>query len=202
MDGPKPGCHNRLPREMSIPWVLLYQWGRKDPFPGSTTLTGTEEPTTLRRRNGCYQNTGLCVQQPAQLDFVPGKRFTMGYMGLVLVTTGTRRPTITPIKTMHYGEERVARQRQPVRRFSIPVRRVWRVPAWSNNTSPWNGFQRVALPGQLPITVRNLYICKIRFFIRLRGIGLAPAVPSTNVGNVRLLLVCVGFRYGSETASI
>lgn len=24
---------------------LLYQWGRKDPFPGSTTLTGTSEPT-------------------------------------------------------------------------------------------------------------------------------------------------------------
>ncbi|MDR1715246.1 MAG: FimB/Mfa2 family fimbrial subunit [Prevotella sp.] len=58
---------------------LLYQWGRKDPFPGSSTLTGTDEPT-LYTASGTISVTKTQVAVANNLSNSIANPFTFYYL--------------------------------------------------------------------------------------------------------------------------
>ena len=112
---------------------LLYQWGRKDPFPGSTTYNGNTEPTTSNSNlfgeksavtltaAPTGPNVAVSIQDPLTFYFsVSGYRDW--YASGIGVQNSTLWNNTDNTKTIY---------------DPCPV--GWRVPYFTGSTSPWNG---------------------------------------------------------------
>ncbi len=117
---------------------LLYQWGRKDPFPGSTTLTGTEEPTLY----GAV--TAVTKTQVSASNNLPNSILYPATFYYGLYGSSIGYDWYTETNNHAYQNDALwggASATTPTGKTIFdPCPAGWRVPAWSNNTSPWNGF--------------------------------------------------------------
>ena len=97
---------------------LLYQWGRKDPFPGSASATDNTEPTIIG-------GTIAKVAVPAS------NNLTNSIQNPLTFYTGTDWYTNNGTKNNNlWGGTKT---------IYDPCPPGWHVPAFSGSTSPWNG---------------------------------------------------------------
>ncbi len=115
---------------------LFYQWGRKDPFPGSTTLDGTTEPTLDGTITAVTKTQVAASNNLANSILYPG----MFYYGIDNVNTGYDWYTATNDHT--YQNQALwggASKTAPTDKTIFdPCPAGWRVPAWSGGYSPWS----------------------------------------------------------------
>jgi hypothetical protein len=124
---------------------LLYQWGRKDPFPGSSSVSSNSE-STLYNASGTgsasmitktvvssSSNLANTILYPLTFYFGTSDNEYDWYS----VTASTQNDalwggasTTTPTDKTLFD----------------PCPAGWRVPAWSSGTSPWSGFSTTTFP--------------------------------------------------------
>jgi hypothetical protein len=115
---------------------LLYQWGRKDPFPGSTTLS-TSTTTTIYTASGAAtltldsvkvaENLTNSISNP--LTFYYGR--TANEFDWFSATAGVHNDSLWG----GYSLDKPA-----AKSVYDPCPLGWRVPTWENNESPWSNF--------------------------------------------------------------
>lgn len=108
---------------------LLYQWGRKDPFPGSTTINGNVEPTiynasgttsVIKTPVATASNFPNSVRNPLRFYYSSADPYdwytnTSGQQNEALWGSSTTKSIYDPCP---YG---------------------WRVPTFNGSVSPWDG---------------------------------------------------------------
>ena len=107
---------------------LLYQWGRKDPFPGSTTYDGYDEPSLFGEKTAVTlaaaptgPNIAASIQNPLTFYFSDG-----GYCDWYTPGYGTQNNTLW-------------NNTDNTKAIYDPCPVGWRVPSFTGTTSPWNG---------------------------------------------------------------
>ena len=124
---------------------LLYQWGRKDPFPGSASVSANTEPTIYNASGtgstGMITKTAVSVSSNLANTILNPRTFYYGTSANLYdwysVTASTHNnalwggaSTTTPTDKTLFD----------------PCPAGWRVPAWSSGTSPWSGFSTTTFP--------------------------------------------------------
>jgi len=115
---------------------LLYQWGRKDPFPGSTTLDGTGEPTLYGAKTvvtktpvAASNNLANSILNPATFYYGINNANT-GYDWYTNVNDRSSQND-----TLWGGASTSAPTDKTI--FD-PCPAGWRVAAWRGGASPWS----------------------------------------------------------------
>jgi uncharacterized protein (TIGR02145 family) len=113
---------------------LLYQWGRKDPFPGSTTIDGTTEPTLygqktsiLKKQTGALNNLSNSIYNPN----------TFYYDNEGSYDWYTNSSNHINQNNALWGSTDIAGAPTTKTIFD-PCPAGWRVPAFKSYTSPWS----------------------------------------------------------------
>ncbi|MDV4044814.1 hypothetical protein CMT37_18540, partial [Elizabethkingia anophelis] len=116
---------------------LLYQWGRKDPFPGAGS-------TTQNVFKKIYNANGMEVSSP----FMNSRTTVQGSVQNPLVYYGqndgnSREWLLSPDNALWGG----ANTTTPSAKTAYdPCPEGWRVPAWRNGKSPWDGLSVTNFP--------------------------------------------------------
>jgi len=115
---------------------LLYQWGRKDPFPGSTTIDGTTEPTLYGTISAITKTQVSADNNLANSILNPGTF----YYGINNSATGYDWYTSTDDHSSQNGSLWGGESTTSPRDKTIfdPCPAGWRVPAWEEGYSPWS----------------------------------------------------------------
>lgn len=116
---------------------LLYQWGRKDPFPGSTTIDGFTEPVL-------YGSLTSVIKEPVSVSNNLENSIlnpTTFYCGINNVNTGydwyTNIDNRASQNDALWGSSN-PNEMQTAKTIFDPCPAGWRVPAFRNGISPWS----------------------------------------------------------------
>lgn len=116
---------------------LLYQWGRKDPFPGSTTIDGIIEPTT---GNGFLFSSKITEITSSAVTVGSNLANTILYPGTFYLGTSDNgynwySVSLTRNDALWGSENKISPENKTI--FD-PCPAGWRVPAWKGGASPWS----------------------------------------------------------------
>ncbi|MBP1631140.1 MAG: Fibrobacter succinos major domain (Fib succ major) [Bacteroidetes bacterium] len=116
---------------------LLYQWGRKDPFPGSTTIDGTTEPTLYGAKTSVAKTPVAVANNLANSILNP----ITFYCGVDNSNTGY--DWYTSINNRANQNDALWGSSNPygtptAKTIFDPCPAGWRVPAFKINISPWS----------------------------------------------------------------
>jgi hypothetical protein len=107
---------------------LIYQWGRKDPFPGSSTYNGNDEPTLYGEQTSVAKtdtptgpNLVVSIQNPLTFYYS-----NSGHHDWYTAGTGTQ-------------DNNLWNNTDGAKTIYDPCPIGWRVPYFTGTTSPWNG---------------------------------------------------------------
>ena len=146
---------------------LIYQWGRKDPFPGanSWSITGGTDPTSVYSSSGTSMNVLTNVQAvlssavPNNLTnairnpFVFYKYAASPYDWFVYNNSSYQNNTL-------WGGGTISATTFASKTVFDPCPVGWRVPPWTGSNSPWSGYSSNSFSN---------------YSILLTGIGYYPA---------------------------
>lgn len=117
---------------------LMYQWGRKDPFPGSTTLDGTTEPTTS---NGFLFSSKITAITKTPAAVGPNLANSILYPSTFYCGTDANNYDWYSLTNPTHNDALWggANTTSPTNKTIFdPCPAGWRVPAWDGGASPWS----------------------------------------------------------------
>ena len=152
---------------------LLYQWGRKDPFPGanSWSITAGTDPTAVYSASGTSMNVLTNVQAvpssavPNNLTnairnpFIFYKYAASPYDWFVYNNSSYQDNTL-------WGGATISATTFATKTVFDPCPAGWRVPPWTGSISPWSGYSSNSF---------------FNYSILLTGIGYYPASGCRNI---------------------
>ncbi len=151
---------------------LLYQWGRKDPFPGANSwnITNGTDPTAVYSPSGTSMNVLANVQAvSASENFTNSIRNPfVFYKGTDWYTNGGSQNNDL------WGGSTISVTTFASKTVFDPCPAGWRVPPWTGSKSPWNGYSSNSFSN---------------YGILLTGIGYYPAAGSRNISMGAFIVV-------------
>ena len=132
---------------------LLYQWGRKDPFPGSNSYITESEPpiydadgtgfTCMDAGAPVIKGAVSASSNLANTVLNPG---TFYYDTFGTSVNGYDWYSVTPSTHNNALWGGASKTTPTAKTIFDPCPAGWRVPAWSSGLSPWNGFDFTTFP--------------------------------------------------------
>jgi len=113
---------------------LLYQWGRKDPFPGSSSTSANTEPT-IYDASGAGSTSMITTKSTSSLDNAIKNPLTF--------YTNSSDWCSTPNNAFWGGADISSPSEKTM--FD-PSPAGWRVPTWKGSASPWSKFSTSTFP--------------------------------------------------------
>jgi hypothetical protein len=134
---------------------LHYQWGRKDPFPNASTLTGTTDPTlygaqttitkTLLAENTVC-NLGLSILNPLTFYYTTTDHSNIAKDWYTTTDNDTRSYQNDALwgNALYTGSP-------TTKTIFDPCPAGWRVPTWKSSVSPWGVFGTSTFDGSVTV---------------------------------------------------
>lgn len=104
-------------------WGLLYQWGRKDPFPTQTTIYN-DQGVVYTKGTGSPTNLATSIKNPGTYYGSVADPYNWDWLSPADATLWSGGDGVTPSETKSVYD---------------PCPYGWRVPSYAANVSPWNG---------------------------------------------------------------